>query len=162
VIAVIVAAVLAYRGKEGAAFAATALTLAAVTVSLFDELYPRVMVSTLGAANDLTVDSTSSAPYALTVMTVALAVLLPIVLVYQGWTYHVFRRRLTGPAGPPDGSAPSWKPVVAPPRTGPGAAPTGQATIDRASATGQLRPAFRFAGWLLVWSFAWLVKLVRR
>jgi cytochrome bd ubiquinol oxidase subunit II len=162
VIAVIVAAVLAYRGKEGAAFAATALTLAAVTVSLFDELYPRVMVSTLGAANDLTVDSTSSAPYALTVMTVALAVLLPIVLVYQGWTYHVFRRRLTGPAGPPDGSGPPREPVLAPRRTGPAAGPAGRATMDRTTTAGQLRPAFRFAGWLLAWSFAWLVKLVRR
>jgi cytochrome d ubiquinol oxidase subunit II len=27
-------------------------------------------------------------------MTVALAVLLPVILIYQGWTYHVFRRRI--------------------------------------------------------------------
>jgi Cytochrome bd terminal oxidase subunit II len=65
--------------------------------SIFTELYPRVMVSSLGAANDLTAQNTASASYALTVMTVVLAVLLPVVLVYQGWTYHVFRGRLRGP-----------------------------------------------------------------
>ena len=30
-------------------------------------------------------------------MTVAAAVLFPIVLAYQGWTYYVFRRRVGGP-----------------------------------------------------------------
>jgi cytochrome d ubiquinol oxidase subunit II len=56
------------------------------------------MVSSLGAAYDLTITNTSSAPYALTVMTVTVAVLLPAVLVYQAWTYHVFRQRLGGEA----------------------------------------------------------------
>jgi cytochrome d ubiquinol oxidase subunit II len=52
------------------------------------------MVSTLGPADDLTIQNTSSASYSLTVMTVVAAVLLPLVLVYQGWTYYVFRTRL--------------------------------------------------------------------
>ena len=80
VLAAIAAAVLMRAGREGAAFAATSATMAAVVVSLFAELYPRVMVSSLGAANDLTVSGAASSPYALTVMTVTLAILLPVVL----------------------------------------------------------------------------------
>ena len=100
VIAAIAAAVLCRAGRWPAAFAATTLTMAAVVGSIFGELAPRVMVSSLGPAGDLTIANSSSSPYALTVMTVVLAVLLPVVLVYQGWTYVVFRRRLTrtGPA----------------------------------------------------------------
>jgi cytochrome bd ubiquinol oxidase subunit II len=96
VLAVLAAAWLVGRGRDGLAFAATAVTMAAVVVSIFVALYPRVMVSTLGSANDLTVTNTSSAPYALKVMTVAAAVLFPVVLAYQGWTYYVFRRRVGG------------------------------------------------------------------
>jgi cytochrome bd ubiquinol oxidase subunit II len=96
VLAVLTAAWQVGRGRDGLAFAATAVTMAAVVVSIFVALYPRVMVSTLGSANDLTVTNTSSAPYALKVMTVAAAVLFPVVLAYQGWTYYVFRRRVGG------------------------------------------------------------------
>ncbi|HET9005413.1 MAG TPA: cytochrome d ubiquinol oxidase subunit II [Actinomycetes bacterium] len=97
VLAAVAAAWLLGRGPDGRAFAATSLAMAAVVVSIFVNLYPRVMVSTLGASNDLTVTNTSSAPYSLKVMTVAAAVLFPIVLAYQGWTYYVFRRRVGGP-----------------------------------------------------------------
>ena len=82
------------RGRDGLAFAATAVTMAATVVTLFVALYPRVMVSTLGSANDLTVTNTASAPYTLRVMTVVAAILFPVVLAYQAWTYHVFRSRV--------------------------------------------------------------------
>ncbi|HJW64765.1 MAG TPA: cytochrome d ubiquinol oxidase subunit II, partial [Actinomycetes bacterium] len=98
VLAAVAAAWLLGRGRDGRAFAATSLAMAAVVVSIFVNLYPRVMVSTLGSSTDLTVTNTSSAPYSLKVMTVAAAVLFPIVLAYQGWTYYVFRRRV-GDAG---------------------------------------------------------------
>ena len=32
-------------------------------------------------------------------MSVVALVLLPVVLLYQGWTYHVFRRRVGGERG---------------------------------------------------------------
>jgi cytochrome d ubiquinol oxidase subunit II len=96
-LAAIVAAVLVRTGSDGGAFAATSVTVVAVVVSLFTELYPRVMVSSSGAANDLTAQNTASGSYSLTVMTVVVAVLLPVVLLYQGWTYHVFRSRIRGP-----------------------------------------------------------------
>ena len=84
------------RGRDGLAFAATAMTMAAVVVTVFVALYPTVMVSTLGSANDLTVSSTASSPYSLKVMTVTAtaAFLFPAILAYQGWTYYVFRRRV--------------------------------------------------------------------
>ena len=94
VVAALAAAWQVGRGRDGVAFAATTLTVAAVVVSIFVALYPRVMVSTLGSANDLTVTNTSSAPYSLKVMTVAAGILFPVVLVYQSWTYYVFRRRV--------------------------------------------------------------------
>jgi cytochrome d ubiquinol oxidase subunit II len=101
VLAAIAAAVLVHVRHEGAAFATTTLTVAGVVVSLFSDLAPRVLVSSLGPATDLTIESAAASSYALGVMTVVLAVLLPVVLAYQGWTYHVFRQRLrrTEPAG---------------------------------------------------------------
>jgi cytochrome d ubiquinol oxidase subunit II len=101
VLAAVAAAWLLGRGRDGRAFAATSLAMAAVVVSIFVNLYPRVMVSTLGPSTDLTVTNTSSAPYSLKVMTVAAAVLFPVVLAYQGWTYYVFRRRVGGPDDAP-------------------------------------------------------------
>jgi cytochrome bd ubiquinol oxidase subunit II len=94
VLAALAAAWQVGRGRDGVAFTATSVTMAAVVVSIFVALYPRVMVSSLGAASDLTVTNTASSPYALKVMTVAAAVLFPVVLVYQAWTYHVFRNRV--------------------------------------------------------------------
>jgi cytochrome bd ubiquinol oxidase subunit II len=82
------------RDRSGLAFMATSLTIAMVALSIFLGLYPRVMVSTLGSANDLTVANTASSSYALRVMTVVAVILLPVVLAYQGWTYYVFRRRI--------------------------------------------------------------------
>ena len=74
------------------------------------------MVSTLGAADDLTVQYTASASYALTVLTIVLAVLLPVGLAYPGWIYHVVRTgRCTIPTGtdaPPTSSADAANPVT--------------------------------------------------
>ena len=93
----VVASVLLVRaGNERWAFAATATTIAAVVVTLFVSLYPRVLVSNPDFGNSLTIDNASSAHYSLTVMTVVAAIFLPVVLLYQAWTYHVFRARLGG------------------------------------------------------------------
>jgi cytochrome bd ubiquinol oxidase subunit II len=98
VVAALAAAWLVGRGRDALAFAATAVTMAAVVVTIFGALYPRVMVSTLGSGNDLTIANTASSPYTLKVMTVTAAILFPVVLAYQGWTYYVFRRRVGGDA----------------------------------------------------------------
>jgi cytochrome bd ubiquinol oxidase subunit II len=95
-VAAFAAIFLVRAGKERWAFAATATTIVAVVVTLFVSLYPRVMVSDPQFANSLTIDNASSADYSLKVMTVVAAVLVPVVLLYQAWTYHVFRARLGG------------------------------------------------------------------
>ena len=64
-------------------------------MSIFTGLYPYAMASTTRAPNNLTVHNTASGPYALKVMTVVVVVLLPVVLLYQAWTYYVFRRRVS-------------------------------------------------------------------
>ena len=95
-VAVVAAIFLVRAGNERWAFVATATAIGAVVVTLFVSLYPRVMVSDPEFGNSLTIDNASSAHYSLTVMTVVAAVLLPVVLLYQAWTYHVFRARLGG------------------------------------------------------------------
>lgn len=71
-----------------------------MVAALFVALYPTLLVSTVDPAYSLTVANSSSSAYSLQVMTVVAAVLVPIVLAYQAWTYYVFRRRIT--AGPAD------------------------------------------------------------
>jgi cytochrome bd ubiquinol oxidase subunit II len=92
----ILAAWMLVRGHEGWAFAATTVTIAVSIISIFVDLYPRVMVSSTNPAYSLTVHNSASPPYSLKVMTVIALVFLPIVLAYQGWTYYVFRRRIGG------------------------------------------------------------------
>lgn len=80
--------------RDGLAFTATALSIALITVTIFLNLYPRVLVSSTDKAYSLTIWSTSSTHYTLVVMTVVALLLTPVVLVYQGWTYYVFRHRI--------------------------------------------------------------------
>ncbi len=100
VIAAVDVVVFTRIGRQGWAFVATAATMGLAILTLFFSLYPRVMVSSSTFANSLTVDNASSAHYTLHVMTVAAAVLTPVVLGYQIWTYWVFRKRLTAPPVP--------------------------------------------------------------
>jgi cytochrome d ubiquinol oxidase subunit II len=94
--ALALAAYFAFARRSGAAFTMTAMGTVLLVATLFTSLYPRVMVSSTDFANSLTIDSASSSHYALAVMTVVALVVTPIVLLYQGWTYHVFRHRLGG------------------------------------------------------------------
>jgi cytochrome d ubiquinol oxidase subunit II len=91
----LVAALAANRaGREGWAFTATAVTIVATTATMFLALYPDVLPSTLDPAYSLTVANASSSPYTLKVMTWIAVAFTPVVLVYQGWTYWVFRKRI--------------------------------------------------------------------
>jgi cytochrome d ubiquinol oxidase subunit II len=81
-------------GREGQSFALMGLAVTATVVTLFGTLYPNVLPSTLDPAYTLTVAGAASSPYTLTVMTWVAAFGTPAVLVYQGWTYWVFRKRI--------------------------------------------------------------------
>jgi cytochrome d ubiquinol oxidase subunit II len=114
IIAVIAAAWLATPDEhEGWAFTASAVTIAAVVGSLFIELYPNVMVSSTSSLYNLTVSNAASGGYALKVMTIVTVLLFPIVLIYQGWSFWVFRGRVIAP---PSGDAlpPAPTPAVPP------------------------------------------------
>ena len=97
VVGAVAGVVLISASRHGASFAATAVTVGATVAALFAGLYPDVLVSSTSAANNLTVVGTASSSYALTVMTWVAVVLFPVVLVYQGWSYVVFRRRVHVP-----------------------------------------------------------------
>jgi cytochrome d ubiquinol oxidase subunit II len=105
VIAVIFAALLSSTDNDGWAFVASAFAIAAVIGQIFIALYPNVMVSSTNAAYNLTVNNAASDHYSLIVMTVAAAIFLPLVLLYQGWSFHVFRRRVSAPPAPAETSA---------------------------------------------------------
>jgi cytochrome d ubiquinol oxidase subunit II len=83
--------------REGWAFLGTAAAIGLVVVTLFVALFPNVMPSSTDPAYSLTVDNASSTDYTLTIMTVVAVVFTPLVLVYQGWTYWVFRKRVSAP-----------------------------------------------------------------
>lgn len=92
----LVAAALASRiSRDGWAFACTCLTVVAVVALLFGSLYPNLIVSSLDPAYNLTIVNASSSPYTLKVMSWAAAITAPVVPVYQGWTYWVFRQRIS-------------------------------------------------------------------
>jgi cytochrome d ubiquinol oxidase subunit II len=92
----LIAAVLANaRGREGWAFASMAATVAFAVISLFLSLFPDVMPASNDPANSLTITNASSSAYTLQVMTWVALIALPLILAYQGWTYWVFRRRVT-------------------------------------------------------------------
>ena len=92
--AVLAASALLRAGREGWAFTASAVAMAATVSSLFVDLFPNVLISSTDAAYNLTVSGAASGSYALKVMTVAAAVFVPLVLLYQAWTYRVFRARV--------------------------------------------------------------------
>ena len=81
-------------GKYGRAFIASSLSIAMVTLAFFAGLFPRFIVSTLNEAWSLNIYNAASSPYTLKIMTISAFMLVPIVLVYQGWTYWVFRKRV--------------------------------------------------------------------
>jgi cytochrome d ubiquinol oxidase subunit II len=84
----------ASQRQELAGFAFTSVVIVAAVVLIFGSLFPDVMPSSTDPAFSLTVDNASSTHYTLVVMTWVAVVLTPVVLVYQGFTYWVFRRRL--------------------------------------------------------------------
>ncbi|MEV6440495.1 cytochrome d ubiquinol oxidase subunit II [Amycolatopsis sp. NPDC051716] len=93
-----VAAVVAWlrlrADRDGQAFAALGVVIAGAAVVMFGSLFPNVLPSTLDTANTLTIEGAASSPYTLTVMTWVAVFGAPAVLIYQGWTYWVFRKRI--------------------------------------------------------------------
>ncbi|MFH1183663.1 MAG: cytochrome d ubiquinol oxidase subunit II [Chloroflexota bacterium] len=83
------------RRREGWAFAFTGLHIVLTQVAFFTLMFPRVMISSTNPAWSLTIHNASSSQYTLAIMSVVALIFVPIVLAYQGWTYYVFRKRIT-------------------------------------------------------------------
>jgi cytochrome d ubiquinol oxidase subunit II len=83
------------REMEGWAFIMTALHIVLTQVTFFLLMFPRVMISSTNPAYSLTIYNASSSQYTLTVMSIVALIFVPIILVYQGWTYYMFRKRIT-------------------------------------------------------------------
>jgi cytochrome d ubiquinol oxidase subunit II len=85
----------ARAAHEGRAFVGFALFLLFGVAAIFGAVFPVVLPSTISQAFDLTITNASSAPYTLAVMTVVAAIGLPLVIIYQSWSYWVFRKRIS-------------------------------------------------------------------
>jgi cytochrome d ubiquinol oxidase subunit II len=92
--AVATAWLVGHPGHRGWAVATSTATIAFTLAGFFGELYPNLMVSTTAAAYDIT-KADSSGSYTLKLMSVIALVMLPITLLYTGWSYWVFRQRVT-------------------------------------------------------------------
>jgi cytochrome bd ubiquinol oxidase subunit II len=91
-----VAAPLLIRERlHGWAFAATTAMIALVVLTLFLNLYPRLLVSSIDTAFDITIDNAKASDLTLTIMSWAALVFVPIVVAYQSWSYWVFRHRIS-------------------------------------------------------------------
>src|SRR5215471_12189763 len=94
--AVVLAVVFVFVRCSVWAFVMTAFATVLWVATLFTSLYPRVMVSSPNFGNSLTVDGAASAHYTLVLMSVVAAIFVPLIILYQAWTYHVFRARVGG------------------------------------------------------------------
>ncbi len=82
------------KDRLGLAFGMTIITITASLVTFFLIIYPNVMISSIDPVYSLTIYNASSSPYTLRIMTVVALILVPVVLLYQGWSYWIFRKRI--------------------------------------------------------------------
>ncbi|PWI58079.1 cytochrome d ubiquinol oxidase subunit II [Sulfoacidibacillus thermotolerans] len=85
---------LIFTKHDGWAFLFSSSTIAFSVATVFFDLFPRVMISSLNPAWDLTIYNAAGSHYSLTIMSIVAVTILPIVILYQAWTYWVFRHRL--------------------------------------------------------------------
>jgi cytochrome bd ubiquinol oxidase subunit II len=94
--AILLAALLVYTGRSGLAFTFSAVATLGLVATVFTSLYPRLIVSSPDFGNSLTVPGAASTHYTLAVMSVVALIVTPLILLYQSWTYYVFRARISG------------------------------------------------------------------
>ncbi len=93
-VALVAGLVALLRGREGWAFIGTFLAIALGVAGLFLALFPDVMPTSLATGLSLTTTNASATAYSLKVMTIVAVIFTPLVLLYQSWTYWVFRKRI--------------------------------------------------------------------
>jgi len=83
------------RKMEGWAFISTGVHIVLTQVAFFTLMFPRVMISSTNPEWSLTISNASSSQYTLTVMSIVALIFVPVVLAYQGWSYYMFRKRIS-------------------------------------------------------------------
>ncbi len=81
--------------RPGAAFLGSCLCVAATILTAGVALFPFLMPSSTDPAQGLTVWDASSSAHTLSIMLLAVVILLPVVLAYTAWVFHVLRGRIT-------------------------------------------------------------------
>ena len=84
-----------FTRRSGWAFLMTSLSIVFAGATIFLILFPRVMVSSTDPTYSLTIYNAASSAYTLRVMTIIALVFVPVVLLYQGWSYWIFRKRIS-------------------------------------------------------------------
>ncbi len=93
-VAILLAGYFIRQQRDGWAFVMTCLTIAFTSITFFVALFPRVMVSGSDPAWSLTIYNAASGPYTLNIMIIVALIFTPLVLIYQGWSYWIFRKRV--------------------------------------------------------------------
>jgi cytochrome d ubiquinol oxidase subunit II len=83
------------KNKIGKAFISSALFIISCVFTGIIGLYPNLIPSSIDPKYSLTIFNSSSSPYTLTIMTIVVAIFVPIVILYQAWTYKTFMYKIT-------------------------------------------------------------------
>ena len=96
ILAAVAAVICLNRGKRPlAAFVCSGVAIAGIIATAGLSLFPFMLPSSLDPASSLTLWDASSSLTTLIIMTIATVVLLPIVIIYTSWVYHVLRGPIT-------------------------------------------------------------------
>jgi len=95
-VTVLIAGISTKRKRDGWAFTWMSLGILLFTFGIFAWLFPNVMISSIAAENNLTIWNSSSGVTTLQIMTAVAVVFVPIVLIYQSWSYWLLRKKVTG------------------------------------------------------------------
>lgn len=101
-VSLIIAWVFNARGAEGLAFTFNAATIAFALLTIFMGLFPNLMISSTDPAYSMSIAGAASSQKTLELMTWVAVFTMPLVLAYQGWTYWVFKKRISRKSIPVD------------------------------------------------------------
>ncbi len=83
------------RKKAFNAWGASALVIAGAACFGLAGLFPRMFPSSINDTFSLTAYNSASEPKSLTIMLIVISIFVPLVLLYQGYAYHLFSNKVT-------------------------------------------------------------------
>ena len=81
--------------REMTTFIFGGIFIISTVLMVFVGLFPRLLVSTLDPSFSLTIYNSAASPGTLRLMSIIVLIFLPLVMLYQSWTYWIFRKRLS-------------------------------------------------------------------